>query len=146
MAIRVKEPVRAIKERAPARTSGELWTWFFMRISGVVLLILVLGHFTIMHLLGDGLNRVNFAFVAGRWTSPFWQTWDWTVLFLGLLHGANGMRVVIDDYVRRDGRRALLKSLLYLATFMMLLLGTLVILTFDPTKGQSEALRVLGLL
>jgi succinate dehydrogenase / fumarate reductase membrane anchor subunit len=124
----------------PASGGMELWTWFFMRISGIVLVILVLGHFTIVHILGEGVDRVNFAFVSGRWSSPFWQTWDWTMLFLGLLHGANGMKVVIEDYVRRDGARAALKSTLYVVTFVLLLLGTLIILTFDPAKGSSAIL------
>ena len=120
--------------------SIELWTWFFMRISGIVLVVLVLGHFTIVHILGDGVDRVDFAFVSGRWSSPFWQTWDWTMLFLGMLHGANGMKVVIEDYVRRDGVRAALKSTLYVVTLILILLGTLVILSFDPSKGRSAVL------
>ena len=124
----------------PSSGSIELWTWFFMRISGIVLVVLVLGHFTIVHILGDGVDRVDFAFVSGRWSSPFWQTWDWTMLFLGMLHGANGMKVVIEDYVRRPGARAALKSTLYLVTFILILLGTLVILTFDPSKGRSAVL------
>ncbi|MGH2783960.1 MAG: succinate dehydrogenase hydrophobic membrane anchor subunit [Actinomycetota bacterium] len=124
----------------PASGSIELWTWFFMRISGMVLVVLVLGHFTIVHILGDGVDRVDFAFVSGRWSSPFWQTWDWTMLFLGMLHGANGMKVVIEDYVRRPGARAALKSTLYMVTFILILLGTLVIVSFDPAKGRSAVL------
>jgi succinate dehydrogenase / fumarate reductase membrane anchor subunit len=131
-------PRRPLAARPRPEGGGiELWTWFFMRVSGLVLVFLVLGHFTIVHLLGEGVDRVNFAFVSGRWSSPFWQTWDWTMLFLGLLHGANGMKVVIEDYVRSDGARATLKSLLYLVTFVLLLLGTLIILTFDPSRGRS---------
>ena len=127
---------------ARSRPSGgiELWTWLFMRVSGIVLVFLVLGHFTIVHLLGDGVDRVDFAFVSGRWSSPFWQTWDWTMLFLGLLHGANGMNIVIEDMVRREGARVALKSTLYMVTFILLLLGTLIILTFDPLKGRSAFL------
>lgn len=125
---------------APSAGSMELWTWFFMRLSGIVLVVLVLGHFTIVHILDEGVDRVDFAFVSGRWSSPFWQTWDWTMLFLGMLHGANGMKIVIEDYVRRDAPRVALKSLLYVTTFVLLLLGTLVILTFDPSKGRSTVL------
>ena len=110
----------------------ELWTWFFMRISGLILVFLVLGHFTIVHLIDDGIDRVDFAFVAGRWASPLWQTWDWAMLFLGLLHGANGLKNIVEEYVRRPGRRAAIKAILYTLTFVFLLLGTLVILTFDP--------------
>jgi succinate dehydrogenase / fumarate reductase membrane anchor subunit len=124
---------------ARGRPAGgiELWTWFFMRVSGIVLVFLVLGHFTIVHILGEGVDRVDFAFVSGRWSSPFWQTWDWAMLFLGLLHGANGMNIVIEDLVRRQGARVALKSTLYMVTFILLLLGTLIILTFDPAKGSS---------
>jgi succinate dehydrogenase membrane anchor subunit len=119
----------------------ELWTWFFMRVSGIVLVFLVLGHFTIVHILGEGVDRVDFAFVSGRWSSPFWQTWDWAMLFLGLLHGANGMNIVIEDYVRRNGTKVAVKSTLYMVTFILLLLGTLIILTFDPAKGSSAVVR-----
>jgi succinate dehydrogenase / fumarate reductase membrane anchor subunit len=137
---RTRPGARSTYARPAGAGSMELWTWFFMRLSGIVLVVLVLGHFTIVHILGEGVDRVDFAFVSGRWSSPFWQTWDWTMLFLGMLHGANGMKVVIEDYVRRDGARAALKSVLYLTTFVLLLLGTLVILTFDPSKGRSAIL------
>lgn len=137
----VTRPHAGSGPRVPARegasSSFELWTWFFMRISGILLVFLVLGHFTIVHLIDEGIDRVDFAFVAGRWASPFWQTWDWAMLFLGLLHGANGMKTIIEDYVHKPARRAGLKSLLYVLTFVFLLLGTLVILTFDPDKGRS---------
>ena len=51
------------------RTTGELNAWLFIRISGVVLIILVLGHLLIMNILDGGVHRINFAFVAGRWAS-----------------------------------------------------------------------------
>ena len=118
----------------PGGSSYELWSWWFMRISGIVLVGLVLTHFTIMHVVDEGIDRVNFAFVAGRWSSPFWQTFDWLMLFLGLLHGANGLKNIINEYVRRPGRRAAIKGFLYVFTFTWLLLGTLVILSFDPNQ------------
>jgi len=135
-------PEGAQRGRPSGRRSGglELWTWFFMRISGLILVFLVLGHFTIVHLLDDGIDRIDFAFVSGRWSSPLWQTWDWTMLFLGLLHGANGLKTIIEEYVSAPGKRAAIKSFLYTLTFVMLLLGTVVILTFDPEKGRSVVL------
>ena len=113
-------------------TNFEMYAWIFMRMSGLLLVFLVLGHLAIMLLLDGGVQRVNFAFVAGRWASPFWQTWDLLQLWLAQLHGTNGLRVIINDYAERDGTRFWLKSLLYAASFLVLVLGTLVIFTFDP--------------
>jgi succinate dehydrogenase / fumarate reductase, membrane anchor subunit len=107
--------------------------WLFMRLSGIVLVVLVLGHLFIMNILDGGVHRINFAFVAGRWASPFWQIWDLLMLWLAMLHGANGMRTIINDYASRTGTLLTLKGLLYAATVLIIALGTLVIFTFDPT-------------
>jgi succinate dehydrogenase / fumarate reductase membrane anchor subunit len=106
-----------------------------MRISGVVLIFLVLGHLLIMNVLDGGVQRINFAFVAGRWSSPFWQIWDLLMLWLAQLHGGNGLRVIINDYADRDMTRLLLKAALYSSMVLILVTGTLVIFTFDPNIG-----------
>jgi succinate dehydrogenase / fumarate reductase, membrane anchor subunit len=115
-----------------SKTSFEMYAWVFMRVSGLLLVVLVLGHLVIMNILDGGVQRINFAFVAGRWASPFWQTWDLAQLWLAQLHGTNGLRVVINDYAERDGTRFWLKTLLYTSSVLVLMLGTLVIFTFDP--------------
>jgi succinate dehydrogenase / fumarate reductase membrane anchor subunit len=117
------------------RSNFELYAWLFMRISGVVLVFLVLGHLFIMNILDGGVQRINFAFVAGRWASPFWQVWDLAMLWLAMLHGTNGLRTIINDYAERDQTRFWLKMLLYVSSAFIILLGTLVIFTFDPTIG-----------
>jgi succinate dehydrogenase / fumarate reductase, membrane anchor subunit len=114
------------------RTNFELYSWLFMRLSGILLVFLVLGHLLIMLVLDDGIQKVNFAFVAGRWSSPFWQTWDLLQLWLAELHGVNGLRTVINDYAERDQTRFWLKMVLYASALLVLVLGTLVIFTFDP--------------
>ena len=113
----------------------EKTSWIFMRASGLVLVILVLGHLLIMNILDGGVQRINFAFVAGRWSSPFWQIWDLMMLWLAMLHGTNGMRTIINDYAERDQTRFWLKMVLYVASGFIVLLGTLVIFTFDPNIG-----------
>jgi succinate dehydrogenase / fumarate reductase membrane anchor subunit len=127
------EAPRAPVRRAPGRGNFEMYAWLFMRVSGMLLIVLVLGHLFIMNILDGGVQRINFGFVAGRWASPFWQTWDLLMLWLAQLHGANGMRTIINDYTKRDGTRLMLKVLLYSASVLVLALGTLVIFTFDPS-------------
>lgn len=54
------------------------------------------------------------------------------MLWLATLHGANGLRTIINDYAERDNTRLWLKALLYTAAGFTIVLGTLVIFTFDP--------------
>jgi succinate dehydrogenase / fumarate reductase, membrane anchor subunit len=117
-------------DRRPS--SFEVWSWFFMRISGVILVFLALIHLFIMHIMDSGVERVNFAFVSRRWDSVGWKTFDWLLLVLALIHGANGLRIVIEDYVRSPGKRTAIKGALYAATGVLLVMGTAVIVTFDP--------------
>ncbi|WP_018682667.1 succinate dehydrogenase hydrophobic membrane anchor subunit [Actinokineospora enzanensis] len=124
---------RSPRRPAARRGNFELASWLFMRISGLALIILVLGHLLIMNILDGGVHRINFAFVAGRWSSPFWQFWDLSMLWLAEIHGGNGLRTVINDYARKDATRFWLKIMLYVSMVLILALGSYVIFTFDAT-------------
>jgi succinate dehydrogenase / fumarate reductase membrane anchor subunit len=131
---RMPEPSEPALGRGRPIGGFELWTWLFMRISGLLLLVLALGHTWIMHLPAGGVSRINFGFVAVRWESPFWRTWDWMLLILALLHGINGLRNITLDYVRRPGWRFALNMTYYVLGFTLMVLGTVIVVTFDPTK------------
>jgi succinate dehydrogenase / fumarate reductase, membrane anchor subunit len=127
--------------RLTTRGNTELYGWVFMRASGVILLVLIFGHLFVNLVTGDGVKAIDFGFVAGKWASPFWQVWDLLMLWLAMIHGTNGVRTIVNDYAEHDGLRLTLKSLLYLAFMVVVVLGTLVIFTFDPCpSGSPEAL------
>jgi succinate dehydrogenase membrane anchor subunit len=130
------ESPRSKRSPRSTKTNFELYSWLFMRLSGVLLVVLVLGHLLIQLVLDGGVTRIGFAFVAGRWASPFWQSWDLIMLWLAELHGVNGLRTIINDYAERDQTRFWLKALLYTSALIVLFLGTLVIFTFDPNIGS----------
>jgi succinate dehydrogenase / fumarate reductase membrane anchor subunit len=132
----------APRTRSTKSSNFELNTWLFMRGSGVLLAVLVFGHLFVNLMTGDGIHQIDFAFVAGKWASPFWQVWDLAMLWLAMLHGANGLRTIINDYATKSGTRLTLKTLLYFATFLTVALGTLVIFTFDPCIDPSSTLPV----
>jgi succinate dehydrogenase membrane anchor subunit len=113
---------------------AEFWWWLFMRISGLLLLVLALGHLVIMHLLDTGAERIDFGFVATRWDSPLWRTWDWMLLMLALVHGINGLRNITLDYVTKPAIRVAITMSSYVIGFVLMVLGTVIIVTFDPTK------------
>lgn len=120
------------RQRISSRTNFEMWSWLFMRISGVVLVLLVIGHLVIMNIVDGGVQRINFAFVSGRLASPFWQMWDLLQLWLAMIHGSNGLRTIINDYAEKPQMRFWLRTVLSVATVFILVLGTYVIFTFDP--------------
>lgn len=130
---RKNKPTAFEADRRPSST--EVWWWFFMRISGVVLVFLVLIHVYVMHVVGAGVERVDFAFVVERWDSIGWKSFDWIMLFLALLHGGNGVRIIIDDYVHRDGLRTAIKGSLYALIVILMIMGTAVIVTFNPATA-----------
>jgi succinate dehydrogenase membrane anchor subunit len=121
------------RSRPPEGAGREWFWWWFMRLSGLALVILALGHMLIMHVLVQLAGQeVNFAFVTSRWGTPFWRIYDALLLVLALVHGVNGARVVITDLVPRGGIRALLILGLAIVAALWLLLGLMVVVFFNP--------------
>jgi succinate dehydrogenase / fumarate reductase, membrane anchor subunit len=135
----IENPGQAYRRRKTTRGNFELYSWVFMRASGVVLVVLIFAHLFVNLVAGEGISGVDFGFVAGKWASPFWQVWDLLMLWLAMLHGTNGVRTIINDYVDRDGLRMWLKIALYTAFVVVTVLGTLVIFTFDPCPTGAPA-------
>jgi succinate dehydrogenase / fumarate reductase, membrane anchor subunit len=125
-------PSRAARPKPEASGRERFW-WYFMRLSGLALVFLALGHMFIMHVLVEMTGQeIDFAFVQSRWGTPFWRIYDLLLLVLAFVHGANGTRVVIGDYVVHRTARSLLIGILLTVSAIWLLLGIAVIAFFNP--------------
>ncbi len=118
----------------PSSGGFETFSWYFFRVSGVLLIFLVIFHLVIMHVTTD-VAKTTYDFVAARYSNPLWRLYDWLLLTLALLHGMNGLRVVIDDYVRGRSARLTLLSIAGTITLVFLMLGTITLITF-PIPGK----------
>jgi succinate dehydrogenase / fumarate reductase membrane anchor subunit len=128
-------PSRAARPKPTASGSERFW-WYFMRLSGLALVILALGHMFIMHVLVELTGgEINFAFVQSRWGTPFWRIYDLLLLVLAFVHGANGTRIVIGDYIAHPTAKRLLLGLLLAVSAIWLVLGMAVIAFFDPSSA-----------
>ncbi len=137
----VEAPRAPFRRSRSTRSNYELYSWLFMRGSGVVLIALIFGHLWVNLITGEGIKAIDFAFVGGKWSNPFWQTWDLLMLWLAEIHGVNGVRTIINDYAEKDSTRIVLKTLLLVSAALVLVLGTLVIFTFDPCPtGEPSSL------
>jgi len=98
-------------QKDQAVRSGESFWWFFQRLSGVALALLLLLHFVVMHFFGD----LSFAHVTARIAMPLWKVIDVSFLILALWHGLYGLWIITGDYLHQAWLR--------MAVFFCLSLG-----------------------
>jgi succinate dehydrogenase / fumarate reductase membrane anchor subunit len=120
--------VSALRAPRPA-PNREFYSWYFLRLSGLLLIFLALGHFLLMHV-AHSILEVDYAFAARRWAEPLWRLYDWLLLVLALLHGFNGLRVVVGEWVRPARLRRVAGYAVATAAGAFLLLGTYAVVAF----------------
>ena len=119
-----------------ARPAGnfEVAAWFFMRISGLLLILLALVHFYWLHFV-ISVEQITFDTIVSRWTGPeglFWRSYDLFLLTFAFTHGINGARQVVDDYItHRVGRNVIMVSL-WVIWAALIAMGAWIIFTFYP--------------
>ncbi|QNE45942.1 succinate dehydrogenase hydrophobic membrane anchor subunit [Glaciihabitans sp. INWT7] len=133
------ETPRSPRAQHNSQVNLEKWGWIYMRASGVVLVVLIFGHLFVNLVAGEGVKAIDFGFVGGKLSQPFWQIWDTLLLWLALIHGANGMRTIVNDYASNPLVRRIFKGALLASAVLLILLGTLVIYTFNPCPAGSPA-------
>jgi succinate dehydrogenase / fumarate reductase membrane anchor subunit len=114
------------------RTNFELWSWFFMRISGLALIFLALYHLIWWNLI-VGVEHLDSEVVIQRWTNPFWRLFNVALVTFAILHGLNGVRYSIEDYVRTPGRQIATKAVVYTLVLSIWVLAVFSLMTFDPS-------------
>jgi succinate dehydrogenase / fumarate reductase membrane anchor subunit len=97
-----------------------LLAWIMVRFTGLILTVLVIGHFALTHIVTD-VARTDSAYVASRWASALVVGWDWVMLGAAVLHGAAGLRTIITEYAPLRGRSILQRGLLALSAAMIVL-------------------------
>ena len=96
----------ALDEGQPAPEFGRAGrSWLLIRVTGLLLSALVLGHLLAVHLLAD-VAQTTSSFVLRRWSRALWVGWDGTMLTAALAHGAAGVWAVLRDHVRPGTRRS----------------------------------------
>jgi succinate dehydrogenase hydrophobic anchor subunit len=126
IASRVRPGYRGPEAR-PTRDGRRIASFALVRVTGLLLTILVLGHFAVTHIVND-VAETDAAFVARRWGSALWLTWDWLMLAAAIVHGAAGVSVAIDDYAADAARRGRYRRILIGLSAVALALGTITIL------------------
>ena len=114
---------------------GEARLWMFMRVSGLLLTFLALFHLWLNHIETE-VGELSYDLVIFRLNAfPILRLIDFLLLFLGLGHGVNGLKHIIDDRVHKPGARAFWLSLLLVTFTVFLAAGTAVLFVLPTTGG-----------
>ncbi len=134
---------RTLQEaRATSSTSGELVWWVFMRVSGLLLIFLTFGHLFFNNIAFNA-GEIDYAYVAERLSQPLVKVYDSFLLTFAMLHGVNGLRYSIEDYIQRPGRRFWAKAILFTIAGIILVLGVMTLWAFSFDE-MGDAVRALG--
>jgi succinate dehydrogenase / fumarate reductase membrane anchor subunit len=107
----------------------ETYAWLYARVSGLLLIVMVLTHFGIMHL-HYGVEHIDFSVVAARYGTPFWRLYDLILVLLAVSHGMIGAKMILDDYLHPRSWRTAILCLVWAIGFIFLVAGGFAILTF----------------
>jgi succinate dehydrogenase / fumarate reductase membrane anchor subunit len=118
-----ERPVRRLPAAEPRSRTLD---YVLLRVTGLLLSVLVLGHFAVTHVVTDVADD-NSAFVARRLGSALWIAWDSAMLAAALAHGAAGVRIALGDYLGGRPARKLLERGLAATVFLLFVVGTFAI-------------------
>jgi succinate dehydrogenase hydrophobic anchor subunit len=127
--------------------SLEYSMWIFTRISGLAMILLAIIGISGAFIMGARMqmdmatlmrwtffpnpNHVinsNIPDVTLGWATAFWQVMQLLLVFFGISHGFNGLRVVIEDYTAQSMWRPLVRGLIFLLWLFLLITAIYVIL------------------
>jgi succinate dehydrogenase / fumarate reductase, membrane anchor subunit len=116
----------------PRGTRGgfEVISWFFMRVSGLILIFLALYHLIWWNLV-IGVEHLDSQIVIERWNNPLWRFFNIALVTFSMLHGLNGARYSIEDYVRHPGWQVAAKAVVYTVVLGAMVFGIFALITFD---------------
>jgi len=62
------------------------------------------------------------------WANAYWQIMQMLIVFLGVTHGLNGLRVVLEDFLKNTWWRTFWRGVIFLLWLFLLILAVYVIL------------------
>ena len=116
-------------------TNSELAWWVFMRVSGLALIFLTFGHLFMTNILIDA-GKIDFTFVASRLSNPLIKIYDTFLLGLAMLHGVNGLRYSLEDYISARSGRFMAKVLVYSLMVAVFVFGIMALWATDFSQFE----------
>ena len=114
-------------KQIPSKSGGAV-PWFLQRVTGIVLLFVMIGHYILMHYNIDSGH--SYEAVLSRMQNPFYKGLQMTFVVLGIYHGINGTWSVIRDFKLSQVVTWTLYSLLVISGVVFGLIGITTLMSF----------------
>ncbi|UCC51937.1 MAG: hypothetical protein JSV68_23000 [Anaerolineaceae bacterium] len=132
----ITEKTGITRRKVQIQSNFERRAFLFMRLSGIALLILAVGHMLIQHVLNSSTN-LTIMFVAEQWNSWGWKLFDFLLLVFTVPHGINGLRNILEDYIHNESLMKGINILLLIFVVATLLWAGYAIINFDSTPFMN---------
>ena len=126
------------RRKVQVKFNFERYAYLFMRMSGLILLILAVGHMMIQHVLNSSGN-LTLVFVAEQWNSWGWKAYDIFLLLFAIPHGVNGLRNVLEDYIHNPGTMKAINIVLAVFVVATVIWAAIGISLFDAEAARQAA-------
>lgn len=127
----------ATTRRIKPRSNLERYAFLFMRLSGVLLLLLAVGHMMLQHVFRD-VHNLTLQVVADAWRSWGWRAYDLLLLIFAITHGFNGLRQVLEDYIHSPRTTKLVGRVLVVLIVVTIIWSAIAIFSFNPDSIMTE--------
>ena len=131
------------RRKVKVQGNFERYAFLFMRLSGIALLVLAVGHMLIQHVLNSSGN-LTLQFVADQWNSWGWKAYDIFLLAFAIPHGVNGLRNVLEDYIHNEGTMRVINIILVIFVIATIIWAGIGISLFDPVAARTVAEQLSG--
>lgn len=111
------------------------FSWIFQRITGIVLVVVLIGHYILMHYNPESGHTYDAVLI--RMQSSWYRVLDLTFVVLAMYHGLNGVWSIFRDYKLKPWQTVSVLSLLLVFGLAFTLWGIKTILDIPYVSTNS---------
>ena len=120
------------------RSNFERRAFLFMRLSGVMLILLAVGHMLLQHVFRD-VHNLTLQVVQDVWRSWGWRAYDLLLLIFAITHGLNGFRQILEDYIHKPRTVKIVNRILLVVVILTIIWSGVAIFSFNPDAVMAAA-------
>jgi succinate dehydrogenase membrane anchor subunit len=129
-----------VYKHSNSRSSGS-FSWVFQRVTGLILVIVMIGHYILMHY--NPSSGHTYDAVLARMQSNWYRVLDLTFVVLGMYHGLNGIWGIFRDYKLKSWQTVTIMSIIIIGGLAFTLWGikTILDIPYFPTSTSGLIIK-----